>query len=178
MKQQFVINIIIKKVLLSFFPISTHFYVTYFHLWYISFCLFPPQLSFSPTSAMFGHAKVLMLLVSIIVCCLGFTVLCGIIGFQIDISLCLFMLAEVRIHSIVNGNPLVEGFGKCRFWWLPFSRSDIRTSCPLWRGCSHINQAHLPIRHVHILKAKTNSLVLRQLNQENESSAVYIAGLS
>lgn len=54
------------------------------------------QLSFSPTTPMASHVRVLALLVSILMCCGGLAVLCGLVGHLHGMHTVAFMAAEVE----------------------------------------------------------------------------------
>ena len=76
---------------------------------------FPLQLSFSPSTPMNSHVRVLCLLVSLLLDCCGLAVVCGLLGASHGMHTLSFMAAEVRIIShncIVNNGGLLRGCKK------------------------------------------------------------------
>lgn len=65
--------------------------------WMFSYTLvFVLQLSFSPTTPMNSHIRVLTLLIAMLLSCCGLAVVCGVIGYTHGMHTLSFMAAEVR----------------------------------------------------------------------------------
>lgn len=69
-------------------------------------CFFKPvtyvfvlQLSFSPTTPMSSHIRVLTLLIAMLMSCCGLAVVCAVIGYTHGMHTLAFMAAEVRLPS-------------------------------------------------------------------------------
>lgn len=82
------------------------------------------QLSFSPTTPMSSHIRVLTLLIAMLLSCCGLAVVCGIIGYTHGMHTLAFMAAEVRLPSYVSWfllcfSPLAWGYLGMR--WVFFS---------------------------------------------------------
>ncbi len=70
----------------------------YIYVCYICCCSLW-QLSFSPTTPMSSHVRVLALLGSVLTCCGGLAVLCALVGHLHGMHTVAFMAAEVRTLS-------------------------------------------------------------------------------
>lgn len=63
---------------------------------YINIHIFSLQLSFSPSTPMNNHVRVICLLVSLLLDCCGLAVVCGLLGASYGMHTLSFMAAEVR----------------------------------------------------------------------------------
>ena len=89
----------------------------YSHVWRLfiinnKFCLhthsLTPQLSFSPNTPASSHAKIIILLSTVILCCAGLFMVCAIVGWQFGFNHFTFLFSEVFIlfartlHTIIR----------------------------------------------------------------------------
>ncbi|KAI7790608.1 autocrine motility factor receptor a [Triplophysa rosa] len=65
-------------------------------------------LSFSPTTPMSSHVRVLALLVSILMCCGGIAVLCGLVGHLQGMHTVAFMAAECLLVTVRTGHVIIR----------------------------------------------------------------------
>lgn len=65
-------------------------------------------LSFSPTTPMSSHVRVLALLVSMLVCCGGLAVLCGLVGSLYGMHTVAFMAAECLLVTVRTGHVITR----------------------------------------------------------------------
>ncbi|XP_051978409.1 autocrine motility factor receptor a [Xyrauchen texanus] len=65
-------------------------------------------LSFSPTTPMVSHVRVLALLVSILTCCGGLAVLCGLVGHLHGMHTLTFMTAECLLVTVRTGHVVIR----------------------------------------------------------------------
>ncbi|XP_056596056.1 autocrine motility factor receptor a [Triplophysa dalaica] len=65
-------------------------------------------LSFSPTTPMGSHVRVLALLVSILMCCGGIAVLCGLVGHLHGMHTVAFMAAECLLVTVRTGHVIIR----------------------------------------------------------------------
>ncbi|KAF7702162.1 autocrine motility factor receptor a isoform X2 [Silurus meridionalis] len=65
-------------------------------------------LSFSPTTPMSSHVRVLSLLVSMLLCCGGLAVLCGLVGHFHSMHTVAFMTAECLLVTVRTGHVLTR----------------------------------------------------------------------
>ncbi|ROL55363.1 E3 ubiquitin-protein ligase AMFR [Anabarilius grahami] len=65
-------------------------------------------LSFSPTTPMSSHVRVLALLVSVLTCCGGLAVLCGLVGHLHGMHTVAFMAAECLLVTVRTGHVIIR----------------------------------------------------------------------
>lgn len=82
--------------------------------------VFVLQLSFSPTTPMSSHIRVLTLLVAMLLSCCGLAVVCGVIGYTHGMHTLAFMAAEVRLlsYGVVSALLFTPQLGLCDISWL------------------------------------------------------------
>lgn len=87
---------------------------------YLCIYVFVLQLSFSPTTPMSSHIRVLTLLVAMLLSCCGLAVVCGVIGYTHGMHTLAFMAAEVRLFSygVVSALLFTPQLGLCDISWL------------------------------------------------------------
>lgn len=68
------------------------------------------QLSFSPSTPMNSHVRVICLLVSLLLDCCGLAVVCGLLGASYGMHTLSFMAAEVGAQTVVALHPIATCF--------------------------------------------------------------------
>lgn len=85
------------------------------------------QLSFSPSTPMNSHVRVICLLVSLLLDCCGLAVVCGLLGASYGMHTLSFMAAEVRAQTVVALHP-----GNLGFRQLTHTNNDFYGSVLRW----------------------------------------------
>ena len=98
------------------------------------------QLSFSPTTSPWSHAKVIGLLNVLVLCCNGLFFICLFIGWPDGIHTFTFMLAEVKWFYVINSSKTVRVRLYMYFFFL-FLHSN--SNCWNWKERNLFRQVRL-----------------------------------